>query len=82
MRLRPKTGKDWGELIEKLGEDKLQKHLSVFEENLPDTERFEKAVYLFNQDKLKEAEFVAELINEPEMRETLLYKIRSLNLRK
>lgn len=81
LRFRPKKVKDWGEVLEKIGENEMQLYLSAFQESLSDSERAAGATSFFNHGKTKAAEFVAELIVEAELRENLLYQIRSNSFR-
>lgn len=77
FRLRPKNAKDWGEVLEKIGEEAMQKHLSAFREKLSDEDRFSEAAVLFNYGRSEAAEFAAELIENSALRENLLYQIRT-----
>lgn len=76
FRLRPKGVKDWGEVLEKIGEDAMQKYLSAFQENLSDELRFDEINTLFNLGRIEAAEFAAGLIADANLRENLLYQIR------
>lgn len=76
FRLRPKGSKDWGEVLEKIGEEALRKYLRVFQADLSDQERFEEINVLFSMGRIEAAEFAAGLITEPNLRENLLYQIR------
>lgn len=76
FRLRPKSVKDWGEVLEKLGEDEMQKHLLAFKADLPDSERVKEITTLFSHGRTEAAEFVAELIEDLELKQNLKYQIR------
>lgn len=76
FRLRPKGAKDWGEVLEKIGESSIRKYLSVFAENSSDESRFEEISTLFGSGRIEAAEFAAGLIANPNLRENLLYQIR------
>lgn len=76
LRLRPKNTKDWGEVLEKLGADEMQKNMFGFTENISDDARYLEALRLFKSGRKEVAEFVAGLITDLSLRETLLVEIR------
>lgn len=76
FRLRPKGAKDWGEVLEKLGQVEMQKRLSGFREDLQDAERVSEIFSLYTRNRLEAAEFVAEMFKDEEMRQNFLYQIR------
>lgn len=76
FRLRPKGAKDWGEVLEKLGENEMSRHLAAFRGGLSDSERVAEIITLFSCGRKQAAEFAAELIRDVEIRENLLYQIR------
>lgn len=76
FRLRPKLAKDWGEVLEQLGEDEMRNHLSAFQEKLSDSERLKEIMNLLSRGRRQAAEFVAELLEDLELRQNLLYQLR------
>jgi DNA primase len=76
FRLRPKGAKDWGEVLEKISAEAVQKKLLAFREDLTDEARAVEIINLFNANRKEAAEFATELIGEPNLRENLLYQMR------
>lgn len=58
-RLRPRNFKDWSEVLEKLGAEKMSEFLLPFAENLSDEMRFSEAVRLYESGRTEAFEFVA-----------------------
>ncbi len=76
LRLRPKNAKDWGEVLEKIGIEEMQRFMSGFAENLSDEARFSEALRLQQSGRIEVAEFVAGLIHDLNLRENLLLELR------
>lgn len=57
-RLRPRTAKDWAEVLENLGTEKLSEFLRPFAENLSNEERFCEAVKLYENGRTEAYQFV------------------------
>lgn len=77
LRLRPKSAKDWGEVLEKIGLDQMQNYLCGFRENLPDESRTIEASKLFNGNKVEAARFVAGLLTDVNLRQNLMFQVHS-----
>lgn len=58
-RLRPRTAKDWAEVLEKIGVEKLSEFLRPFAENLSNEQRFCEAVKLYESGRTEAYQFVA-----------------------
>lgn len=58
-RLRPRTAKDWAEVLAELGTDKLAEFLRPFAENLSNEQRFYEAVKLYENGRAEAFQFVA-----------------------
>lgn len=80
LRLRCKNSKDWGETLEKIGVSELQKFLLVFTD-IKDEERVEFALQLARSGREDVAKFVANLIDNINLKTELLLEIR-LNQKK
>lgn len=76
IRLRPKSGKDWGEVLEAVGAENLSRYLAAFKKDLSDEARMAEAVRLFDADRREAALFAAEMIGDANLRETVLYQMR------
>ncbi|MBX7174720.1 MAG: toprim domain-containing protein [Pyrinomonadaceae bacterium] len=75
LRLRPKNAKDWGETLEKVGITEFQKFMLVFT-NISDDDRVEIALQLARSGREEVAEFVANLIDNINLKTELLLEIR------
>jgi DNA primase len=79
FRLRPLHGKDWAEELEMSGPKKLSEHLSPFSVRTDDAARANFAWEYFVKGIFETAEFIASLISDRELKESiqsLLYKER------
>lgn len=77
FRLRPRSAKDWAEVLEEVGKRKLAAHLAPFARTATDETRINKAWKWFQDNRKAAAHFTAKLIEDPECREWLLDKFRA-----
>lgn len=75
FRLRPRGAKDWSEVLENMGAEKLSEFLRPFSENISDESRLIEAVKLFETGREEAAEFVAELIRDINLKSNFLYEL-------
>lgn len=74
FRLRPKTGKDWAELLERDGIEKMRKYLGAFAIDADDELRTNTAWNLYKNSKTDAANFITDLIEDGDCRESLRRK--------
>ncbi|MBC7796816.1 MAG: hypothetical protein H7Z37_08090, partial [Pyrinomonadaceae bacterium] len=70
----PKTGKDWAELLERDGIEKMRKYLGAFAIDADDELRTNTAWNLYKNSKTDAAIFITDLIEDGECRENLRRK--------
>lgn len=75
FRLRPRAGKDWAEVLENLGVEKLSEHFAPFSVAADDETRLNTAWAWHKEGREAAARFVAALIENHEYREWLLEKM-------
>lgn len=75
FRLRPRAGKDWAEVLEKFGVEKLSEHLAPFSVAADDEIRLNTAWTWHREGREAAARFVVALIEDHESREWLLEKM-------
>ena len=82
FRLRPRWGKDWAEVLEKIGIQKLAAHLEPFSMNADDETKVNAAWRWFSEGREDAAEFLTCLIENGEAREYLRERFQSEQLQK
>jgi DNA primase len=75
LRLRPQFGKDWAEVLEKKGAEKLRQHLAAFSATAPDEIKMNESWRLFKEGREEAAHFAARTIANGECREWLRAKM-------
>jgi 5S rRNA maturation endonuclease (ribonuclease M5) len=76
FRLRPRIGKDWSESLQLLGVETLRAHLAPFAETADDEMRVNAAWEFDKNGRQGLSRFVASLIKDGMIRETLLMRFR------
>jgi DNA primase len=76
FRLRSKGAKDWGEVLETCGADRLRSHMAAFSESADDETRAEAAWFLGHGGHAEAAQFAASLVSDGYTREGLRARLR------
>ena len=80
FRLRPRGNKDWAEIIEKRGLEKLTEYFVPFSSAIEDERLTNSAWQLFQKGRGEAAEFLANLIENGEVREYLRERLRKVTI--
>lgn len=75
FRLRPRRAKDWAEVLEKIGIVELDKFLITFHKDTSDKERLFEISKLMKSGRVNCAEFIADLIQELEIKSEAIMRI-------
>ncbi len=75
MRLRPRQLKDWAEVLEKIGFNKLNEHLKPFAEASTDEERFLSSMELIESNRIESANFAGNLLKSGNLKFEFLQKL-------
>jgi predicted RNA-binding Zn-ribbon protein involved in translation (DUF1610 family) len=76
FRLRPRGGKDWSEVLERMGATALRARLAAFAETADTGDRLTLALELIRAGRDEAAQFVVSLIDDVYMRETIRERLR------
>ena len=76
FRLRPRGQKDWAEVLEKIGTEKLTRHLEPFGVEASDETKVNAAWRLFAESREGAALFLANTVSDGECREIILSRMR------
>lgn len=78
FRLRPRASKDWAEVLEKVGAEKLTENLKPFASTADDELKINMAWQWFKSGKKDAAQFLTQMIENGEYREWLFDKYRQI----
>jgi DNA primase len=76
FRLRPRRAKDWGEIVQTAGAEKMRPFLEAFGVGANDELKVDSAWRFFQENREETAIFIAQTIGDLECRELLLERIR------
>ncbi len=82
FRMRPRWSKDWAEVLERIGIQKLAAHLEPFCVEASDETKVNAAWRWFSEGRMEAADFLLSLIESGETREYLRERLRNEQLQK